>query len=168
VTGTLSSREFDFGDAVWEAIRKAAINVLALPVSWIGKIFYTADARIDSIAIWPVYFEPGTTLLQRGFDAHAERLATFMGRTPAIVYALKPVMTVADIDALKRDAVRQRIDAPARGTGAGGPGNGRRAAVLERFRAGRSPEMTATWTSWPAANPHRMRPCGRSPPAASP
>ena len=75
VTGILSSREFDFGDAVWEAIRKAAINVLALPVSWVGKIFYTADARIDTIAIWPVYFEPGTTRMQKGFDAHAERLA---------------------------------------------------------------------------------------------
>jgi hypothetical protein len=110
VTGTISSRQFDFGDAVWDAIRQAAINVLALPVSWIGKIFYTADSRIDTIAIWPVSFEPGTTRMRRGIDTHAERLATFMRQTPAVVFTMKPVMTVEDIDALKRDAVRQRIE----------------------------------------------------------
>jgi hypothetical protein len=145
VTGTLSSREFDFGDAVWEAIRKAAINVLALPVSWIGKIFYTADARIDSIAIWPVYFEPGTTRLQRGFDAHAERLATFMRRTPAIVYALKPVMAVADVEALKRDAVRLRLDALARDAGQADPATAAARLFTERFPGRPVPsEMKAT------------------------
>src|SRR5262245_5716494 len=110
VTGTLSSRQFDFGDAVWDAIRRAAIHVLALPVSWVGKVFYTEDSRIATISIWPVSFEPGTTRMQRGIDRHAERLATFMRQTPAIAFALKPVMTVEDVDALKRAAVRQRID----------------------------------------------------------
>ena len=43
-------------------------------------------------------------------------MAAYMRRTPAIVYALKPVMTVADVQALKRDAVRRRVDALARGT----------------------------------------------------
>ncbi len=117
VTGTISSRQFDFGDAVWDAIRKAAINVLALPVSWVGKIFYTADSRIDTISIWPVSFEPGTTTMRRGIDTHAARLATFMRETPAVAFTMKPVMTVEDVDALKRDAVRQRLDALTRSTG---------------------------------------------------
>ena len=65
VTGRVSSRQFDFGDAVWEGIRKTVINVLALPVSWVGKIFYTEDARIDTIQIWPVTFEPGTREIGR-------------------------------------------------------------------------------------------------------
>ena len=86
VTGQVSSRQFDFGDAVWEGIRKTVINVLALPVSWIGKIFYTADARIDTIQIWPITFEPGTTQVRRDIAAQAERLATFLkdaaGRDP--------------------------------------------------------------------------------------
>jgi hypothetical protein len=43
--GQVSARQFDFGDAVWEGIRKTVINVLALPVSWIGKIFYTKTPR---------------------------------------------------------------------------------------------------------------------------
>jgi uncharacterized protein involved in outer membrane biogenesis len=117
VTGSIASRQFDFGDAVWDAIRKAAINVLALPVSWVGKIFYTADSRIDTIRIWPVSFEPGTTRMQRGIDAHADRLATFMRQTPAIVFTMKPVMTVEDVSALKHEAVRQRIAALAREAG---------------------------------------------------
>jgi hypothetical protein len=117
VTGNIASRQFDFGDAVWDAIRKAAINVLALPVSWVGKIFYTADSRIDTIRIWPVSFEPGTTRMQRGIDAHAERLATFMRQTPAVIFTMKAVMTVEDVAALKRDAVRQRIDALTRESG---------------------------------------------------
>jgi hypothetical protein len=112
VTGTLSSRQFDFGDAVWDAIRKAAINVLALPVSWVGKMFYTEDARIATISIWPVYFEPGTTTMRRGFDKHAERLATFMRQTPSIAFAIKPVMTVEDVDAIKREALRKRHAGP--------------------------------------------------------
>jgi hypothetical protein len=132
VTGTISSRQFDFGDAVWDAIRKVAINVLALPVSWVGKIFYTADSRIDTIAIWPVSFEAGTTRMRRGIDAHAARLATFMRDTPAVAFTMKPVMTVEDVDALRREAVRQRLAAQA---GAGQPDPTAVAARLfaERF-----------------------------------
>jgi hypothetical protein len=117
VNGTISSRQFDFGDAVWEAIRKAAINVLALPVSWVGKMFYTKDAKIASISIWPVSFEPGTTTMRRDIDKHAQRLATFMKQTPSIGFVMKPVMTVEDVDALKRDALRKQIDALAKDAG---------------------------------------------------
>jgi hypothetical protein len=145
VSGSLSTREFDFGDAVWEALRKAVINVLALPVSWVGKIFYTDDARIDTITIWPVYFDPGTTRMKRGFDAHAERLAEFMRQTPAIAYALKPVMTVDDVTALRRDAVRQRIDALAREAGQADPATVAARLFAERF-PGRPvpPDLNAT------------------------
>jgi len=115
VTGVLSSRQFDFGDAMWDAIRKAAINVLALPVSWVGKMLYTKEARIDTISIWPVNFEPGTTTMRRGFDKHAERLATFLRETPRIAFEMKPVMTVEDVDALKREALKKHIDALAIG-----------------------------------------------------
>jgi hypothetical protein len=136
VTGVLSSRQFDFGDAMWDAIRKAAINVLALPVSWVGKMFYTKEARIDTISIWPVNFEPGTTTMRRGFDKHAERLATFLRQTPAIAFEMKPVMTVEDVDALKREALRKQIDALARDAGSAD-------AAAARLFAERFPNRTA-------------------------
>jgi uncharacterized protein involved in outer membrane biogenesis len=143
VKGNLASRQFDFGDSVWDALRKAAINVLALPVSWVGKIFYTADARIDTVRIWPVSFEAGTTRMRRGLDAHAARLASFLREAPALNLIMKSVLTVEDVDALKRDVVRQRIDAQARA--AGQPDAGAIAARLfaERF-PGRPPPDLAT------------------------
>ena len=117
VTGHVSSRQFDFGDAVWEGVRKTVINVLALPVSWVGKIFYTADARIDTIQIWPVTFEPGTTQVRRDIAAHAERLATFLKDAPGVTLTLKPVVTSEDVTALARAAVDRRVDALAKETG---------------------------------------------------
>ena len=61
VSGDLASRQFDLSDAFWAAVRETAVSVMALPVSWVGKIFYTEDARIETVRIWPVYFEAGTT-----------------------------------------------------------------------------------------------------------
>jgi Domain of Unknown Function (DUF748) len=117
VSGDLASRQLDMSEAFWAAVRETAISVMALPVSWVGKIFYTEDARIETVQIWPVYFEAGSTSFARGFDRHADRLATFLRDAPGVTLAMKPVHTVDDITALKREAVRQRIDAGAREPG---------------------------------------------------
>ena len=117
VSGDLASRQFDLSDAFWAAVRETAVSVIALPVSWVGKIFYTEDARIETVRIWPVYFEAGTTQFARGFEEHAERLAAFLRDAPGLTLAMKPVHTVEDLVALKREAARQRIDAAAREPG---------------------------------------------------
>ena len=117
VSGDLGSRQLDLTDAFWAAVRETAIRVMALPVSWVGKIFYTEDARIDTVQIWPVYFEAGTTTFVRDFDRHADRLATFLRDAPGVTLAMKAVHTVEDITALKRAAVQQRLDADAREPG---------------------------------------------------
>jgi hypothetical protein len=111
VTGVVSAREFDFGDAVWEGVRKTVINVLALPVSWIGKVFYTEDSRIDTIQIWPVTFEPGSTQVRRDIAAQVERLATFLRDAPGLSLMLKPVVTAEDVAALAREVARKRLEA---------------------------------------------------------
>ena len=140
VTGKVSARQFDFGDAVWEGIRKTVINVLALPVSWVGKIFYTEDARIDTIQIWPVTFEPGTTVVRRDIAAHAERLATFLKDAPGVTLTLRPVVTAEDLAALARAAVRGRIDALAKESGSPVP------EVAARLFAERAPGRPAPAT----------------------
>jgi Domain of Unknown Function (DUF748) len=144
IKGSLTSRQFDFGDSVWDALRQAAINVLALPVSWVGKIFYTADARIDTVRIWPVSFEAGMTRMRRGLDAHAARLASFLRDAPAVNLVMKSVLTVEDVDALKRDAVRQRIDALAQEAGQPDPGPVAARLFAERFPGRPSPPDIAT------------------------
>ena len=117
VSGDLGSGQLDLSEAFWAAVRETAVSVMALPVSWVGKIFYTEDSRIETVRIWPVYFEPGTTRFARDFDRHADRLATFLRDAPGVTLAMKAVHTVEDIAALKREAVRQRIEAGARETG---------------------------------------------------
>jgi uncharacterized protein involved in outer membrane biogenesis len=117
ISGNLASRQFDLSEAFWAAVRETAISVMALPVSWVGKIFYTEDARIETVRIWPVYFETGTTRITRDFEQHADRLATFLRDAPGVTLAMKPVHTVGDIVALKREAVRRRVDATARELG---------------------------------------------------
>ena len=138
VSGNLASRQFDMSDAFWEAVRKTAIGVMALPVSWVGKIFYTEDARVETVQIWPVYFEAGTTRFTRGFDEHAARLAIFLRDAPGVALALKPILTVDDIAALKRDVVRRRIDGATREAGQTGA-----EAVAARLFAERFPGQPA-------------------------
>ncbi|HVQ74046.1 MAG TPA: DUF748 domain-containing protein [Candidatus Binatia bacterium] len=137
VTGSISAGELDFSETIWDGIRKAAISVLALPVSWIGKIFYTADSRIDTIQIWPVAFEPGSTKVRRDLEGQAERLATFLRDAPSVALEMKPIATLEDVDALKREAVREEIEARARD--AGQPA----AEVAARLLGERMPERPA-------------------------
>jgi uncharacterized protein involved in outer membrane biogenesis len=137
VTGNVATRQFDFTDAFWDAVRKTAVGVMALPVSWVGKIFYSADARVETIQIWPVYFEAGTTRFAPGFDRHADRLGGFLRDAPGVNLAMKSVLTVDDIAALKRDAVLRRIEAAGRET-PGGP-----AAAAARLYTERHPGETA-------------------------
>ena len=118
ISGNVASRELNFDDAFWAAVRKTALGVATLPLSWVGKIFYSEDARVETVSIWPVYFEPGTTTFAKDFDRHADRLAGFLRDAPGVNLSLKSVLTVDDIVALKREAVRRRIEAAAReGTG---------------------------------------------------
>jgi hypothetical protein len=133
VTGNVATRQFDFSDAFWEALRKTAIGVLALPVSWVGKIFYTEDARVETIQIWPVYFEAGTTRFAPGFDKQAERVGGFLRAAPGVKLAMKSVLTVDDIAALKRDVVRQRLEGAAREAGPGGAEAAAARLFAERF-----------------------------------
>ena len=133
VTGNVATREFDFSDAFWQAVRKTAISVMALPVSWVGKIFYTEDARVETIQIWPVYFEPGTVRFAEGFDKQAQRVGTFLHEAPGVKLAMKSVLTVDDIAALKRDAARQRLEGAAREAGAGGVEAAAARLFAERF-----------------------------------
>src|SRR4029077_4428889 len=59
ISGNDSSRQLNFDDAFWEAVRKTAVGVATLPLSWVGKIFYSEDARVETGSIWPGYFEGG-------------------------------------------------------------------------------------------------------------
>ena len=47
VSGRLDDPRFDFSEAIWKSARTVAINAIAAPVSWIGRVQYTPDSRIE-------------------------------------------------------------------------------------------------------------------------
>jgi hypothetical protein len=104
VAGDISTREFDYQDALWGAVRTLALRIVALPFSRIGSLFVSEDSKVEAVAITPVTFEPGTDRLTDGMEAHLQKIAGFLRDTPAVNLALQAVFTQADADALKAQA----------------------------------------------------------------
>jgi hypothetical protein len=109
VGGRLSDPQFDFGEAIWSAVRTVAVRAITLPVSWIGRVHFTPDSRIERIELDPVRFEPGSPAMTTDGQAHARRLAAFLDELPAVTLALTPVIASEDVTVLKRRAVETRV-----------------------------------------------------------
>jgi uncharacterized protein involved in outer membrane biogenesis len=112
VGGRLSAPDFDYGDAMWTALRNLSIRLVSLPFSWVGKMFYTADARIDALEVYPVTFQTASTAPTVPGYEQLDRLATFLRDSPAIRLRVRPVTTVADVTALRRAALEARLGGP--------------------------------------------------------
>jgi hypothetical protein len=110
VSGDLSTREFDFQEAVWGAARNLAIRLLALPFSRVGSLFFTQDSKVEAVALGPVVFEPGTAHLGPDMVGHLERVGAFLRDTPAVTLRLAPIPIQADLDTLKRERVLARLN----------------------------------------------------------
>jgi len=153
VSADIASREFDYTDAVWSAVRALSIRLLALPFSRIGSLFVTQDSKVEGVALAPILFEPGTATPAAAMAEHLDRVAAFMRETPSVKLRLAPILVQADLDALRRehgvaagaalpdDVVRdlgaRRLDAVRAALAARGveaerlPGTARRVALVE-------------------------------------
>jgi hypothetical protein len=105
VAGDLSTREFDFREAIWGAVRNLAIRLLALPFSRVGSLFFSEDSKVTAVALAPVVFEPGTARLVPAMVGHLERIAAFLREASSVTLRLVPILTQADLDTLKRERV---------------------------------------------------------------
>jgi len=103
VSVDLSTRELDFREAVWSAVRALAIRLLALPFSRVGSLFFSEDSKVEAVALAPVVFEPGTARLAPAMVGHLDRIAAFLRDAPAVKVRLAPIVIQADLDALKRE-----------------------------------------------------------------
>ena len=133
VSGDVSSREFDFHEAAWGAVRSLAIRLLALPFSRIGSLFFSHDSKVESVAITPVVFEAGTARLGPAMPPHLEHVAAFLRGAPSVGVVLEPVLTQADIDALRREQVLARLAAPPASPGGADPLEAARREYRERW-----------------------------------
>ena len=109
VGGHLKDPRFDFKDAMWSAVRAVAVKTIALPVSWIGRLRFSADSRVQEVEIDPVVFEVGTATPTAEAAARLQRLARFMDNLPDARMFATPVVSLGDIEALKTEAITARI-----------------------------------------------------------
>jgi len=107
--GRLGDPRFDFSEAIWSAVRTVAVNAITLPVSWIGRVHFSADSKIERIEVRPVPFEPGTAELTPDGRAHVTRVAAFLDHLPEVRMALTPVISSGDIEAVRRRQFAQRF-----------------------------------------------------------
>ena len=114
VGGKLSDPRFDFRETMWTAIRTVAINAITLPVSWIGRVQFSADSLIQKIHVDPIPFEPGTADLTPDGKARITKLVAFLEQLPDVRMALTPVVSSRDIVAIKRRIVETRVARDAR------------------------------------------------------
>jgi hypothetical protein len=114
VGGRLNDPRFDFRDAIWGAIRTVAINAITLPVSWIGRVRFTPDSRIEQIQVDPLPFEPGTPTLTSAGATRVGRLVAFLDQLPSVALTLTPTVSSRDVDELRRRSVEADLERVAR------------------------------------------------------
>ena len=102
VGGRLSDPRFDLRELIWSAVRTVAVNAITLPVSWIGRVHFTADSKIQRIEVDPLPFEPGTAELTPEGRTRVTRMTAFLEKVPDIRLALTPVVSSRDVAEIKR------------------------------------------------------------------
>src|SRR5437870_6615725 len=60
VGGRVNDPRFDFTEVIWSTLRNAAVKAITAPVSWIGRVRFSDDSRIQRTEGDPSRFEPGT------------------------------------------------------------------------------------------------------------
>ncbi len=108
VSGRLGSPEFSLREAIWTAVRNVVTNVLAAPFKLIGRLFTKGDV-IEDVAIDPIRFEPGSSLISPAMEQQLQRVAEFLRTSPYVRLALSPVVSAADVTNLKSQEVTARI-----------------------------------------------------------
>jgi hypothetical protein len=114
VGGRLSDPHFDFREAIWGAVRTVSINAITLPVSWIGRIHFGDDARIQQIDVDPITFEPGTARLTSEGQTRVAGVTAFLQQLPEMKLALTPLISADDVGQLRRQLLEATIDDLAR------------------------------------------------------
>jgi len=114
VGGRLSDPRFDFREVIWSTLRNAAVKAIMAPVSWIGRVQFGADSRIQRIEVDPIPFEPGTATPTLSGQDQVTRLVAFLDQTPEARMTVTAVVSRLDIDAMRQPAVDAAIERVAR------------------------------------------------------
>jgi outer membrane protein OmpA-like peptidoglycan-associated protein len=113
VSGRLSDPRFDFSEAIWSTIRNIAVKAIAAPVSWIGRVQFSADSRIERIDVDPIPFASGQAALTPEAREQLARVAAFLEQAPDVRMALTPIVSSRDRAALAEAGGSATPDLPA-------------------------------------------------------
>jgi hypothetical protein len=109
IEGTLGDPKFDWSETIWTAVKNVLVNVAAAPFRAIGRLFTGSDNRIESAAVEPVKFAPGTVELSPDMERHVIQVADFLRRTPNVKLSLGTVTTLEDARRVKVEALEERL-----------------------------------------------------------
>ncbi len=109
VGGRLSDPKFDFHEAMWSALRAVTVKTVAAPVSWIGRLRVGPDSKIADIEVDPLPFPAGVPELSGKAAERVGAVAGFMKTLPDVRMILTPSVSLGDIEALKAEQIRARI-----------------------------------------------------------
>ncbi|HYE89739.1 MAG TPA: hypothetical protein VEA38_01910, partial [Terriglobales bacterium] len=109
LTGSLQTWSVDISDAIWSAVKNVVVNVVAAPFKAIGRLFTGGGDKIESVAIDPAPFAPGSPTLAGEAERHLTKVADFLRKSPAIKLTLAPVTTPADAQSLREQALNARL-----------------------------------------------------------
>jgi Domain of Unknown Function (DUF748) len=134
VTGSIDDPQFNFRGVMWTALRKAIARLVRNPFRAISRSVRDTDT-IEIPKVDPVTFAPGSSVLGPDMEQHLLRVADVLRRSPFVNLALVPAVGVADVDALKAQALRDKLRAfQAEHQLSGGPG------VIAAYFAERFPQ----------------------------
>ena len=114
IAGRVTDPRVDFKQLLWSTVRNATLKVITAPVSWIGRVRFDADSRIERIEVDPIQFEPGTATPTAEGRQQLTRLVAFLDQTPEARLMATPVVSSRDVAAMKQPAVDAAIDRVAR------------------------------------------------------
>ncbi len=114
IGGRVNDPRFQLREVIWSTLRNAALKAVTGPVSLIGRVKSSADARIERIEIDPIRFEPGTSTPTPEGQEQLTRLVAFLDQTPETRLTATAVVSRRDLAAMKQPDVDAVIGRAAR------------------------------------------------------
>lgn len=107
--GPLRSWRADPTDAIWTAIKNAAVNILAAPFRAIGRLLTRSDNTVEAVRVEPVRFAPGRDGLDPEMARHLTAVAEVVRRAPLLGLGLTAVPGRRDGEVLRAEELTVRL-----------------------------------------------------------
>jgi hypothetical protein len=114
---SVKDRAVDWTETVWAGVKQVILKVVVGPFRAIGRAFRgggddTPDRdETPDLSVDPVTFAAGSSVIAPDMEAHLTKVADFLRRSPNVGMTLRPVVTQADVESLKTQALTARIQA---------------------------------------------------------